>query len=80
VKKKRMFILVGLLAMFIPVASAMAGDATPYVVGQWKLEDSFADFCPLTTAVTITPAPCNPMTTYNTEFNFQSLKNLPSET
>jgi hypothetical protein len=30
---KRMFILVGLLAMFTPVASALAGEASPYVVG-----------------------------------------------
>jgi len=43
VKMKRMLILIALLALFIPETSVIAGDASPYVVGQWKLKDLFAD-------------------------------------
>jgi hypothetical protein len=32
------------LAGFIPLASAMAQDSSPYVVGHWRLNDSFSDF------------------------------------
>jgi hypothetical protein len=30
---KKMLVLIGLLAMFIPETSAIAGDASPYAVG-----------------------------------------------
>jgi hypothetical protein len=33
-----------LLAGFIPLASAVAQDSSPYVVGHWRLDDSFKDF------------------------------------
>jgi hypothetical protein len=33
-----------LLAGFTPLASAMAQDSSPYVVGHWRLDDSFKDF------------------------------------
>ena len=43
---KRPLIAASLLAAFIPLASAMAQDASPYVVGHWRLNDSFKDFTP----------------------------------
>jgi len=33
-----------LLAPLVPLASAMAQDSSPYVVGHWRLNDSFRDF------------------------------------
>jgi hypothetical protein len=33
-----------LLAGFMPLASAVAQDTSPYVVGHWRLNDSFRDF------------------------------------
>ena len=33
-----------LLAGFIPFTSAVAQDSSPYVVGHWRLNDSFQDF------------------------------------
>jgi hypothetical protein len=41
---KKALILALVLAVFIPVASAMAQDSSPYVVGHWNLNDSFQDF------------------------------------
>jgi hypothetical protein len=41
---KKALILAWVLAGFIPVASAMAQDSSPYVVGHWNLGDSFQDF------------------------------------
>jgi hypothetical protein len=32
------------LSGFIPLASAVAHDSSPYVVGHWRLNDSFKDF------------------------------------
>jgi hypothetical protein len=34
------------LAGFIPLAPAIAQDSSPYVVGDWRLNDSFRDFKP----------------------------------
>lgn len=34
------------LAASVPLAPAMAQDASPYVVGHWRLNDSFQDFTP----------------------------------
>jgi len=48
-----------LLAAFIPLASAMAQDSSPYVVGHWRLNDSFQDF-----------KPGAPITTDNTDIVF----------
>ena len=39
------------LAGFIPLASNVAQDSSPYVVGHWRLNDSFKDF---TTGAAIT--------------------------
>ena len=41
---KRPLVAASLLAAFIPLASAMAQDSSPYVVGDWRLNDSFQDF------------------------------------
>lgn len=46
-------------------ASAMAQDSSPYVVGHWRLNDSFADF-----------TPGAPITTDNTDFVFLNPTNL----
>jgi len=46
-------------------ASAMAQDSSPYVVGHWRLNDSFADF-----------TPGGPITTDNTDFVFLNPTNL----
>lgn len=43
---KRLLIVASLLAALIPFASAMAQDSSPYVVGHWRLNDSFRDFTP----------------------------------
>ena len=37
-------IAASLLAGFVTLASAMAQDSSPYVVGHWRLNDSFRDF------------------------------------
>ena len=47
------------LAGFIPLATAVAQDSSPYVVGHWRLNDSFSDF---------KPGP--PIRTENTDFVF----------
>jgi hypothetical protein len=39
-------IVASLLAALIPLASAMAQDSSPYVVGHWRLDDTFRDFTP----------------------------------
>ena len=49
---KRQLIAASLLAGFIPLASAMAQDSSPYVVGHWRLNDSFQDFKPGAAIVT----------------------------
>jgi hypothetical protein len=36
--------IAALLAPLVPLASAMAQDSSPYVVGHWRLNDSFQDF------------------------------------
>jgi hypothetical protein len=49
---KRPLISATVLAAIIPLASAMAQDASPYVVGHWRLNDAFHDFtngAPITT-------------------------------
>jgi hypothetical protein len=43
---KSPLIAASLLAAIIPFASAMAQDTSPYVVGHWRLNDSFQDFTP----------------------------------
>ena len=43
----------------IPLASAATQDSSPYVVGHWRLNDSFRDF-----------KPGAPITTTNTDFVF----------
>ena len=48
-----------LLAYFTPLTSAIAQDSSPYVVGHWRLNDSFQDF---TSGA--------PITTDNTDFVF----------
>jgi hypothetical protein len=48
-----------LLAAFGTLASAVAQDSSPYVVGHWRLNDSFQDF-----------KPGAPITTDNTDFIF----------
>lgn len=48
------------LAAVIPLGSAMAEDSSPYLIGHWKLKDSFADFNP----------PGMPIATEDTEFVF----------
>ena len=53
------------LAGFIPLASALAQDSSPYVVGHWRLNDSFQDF-----------TPGQPITTDNTDFVFLNPTNL----
>ena len=47
------------LAGFIPLAPAVAQDSSPFVVGHWRLNDSFSDF---------KPGP--PIRTENTDFVF----------
>lgn len=37
---KRLSILVSMLAVLIPLASALAQDSSPYVVGDWRFNDS----------------------------------------
>ena len=87
-------IFVGLLAILVPVASAMAGgsergkdfdrcdhgswavagDSSPYVVGQWKLNDVFPN--PSRPTIEPGPPPIIPIVTDNTEFDFQNPTNL----
>jgi hypothetical protein len=52
-------IFASLLVALLPVGSAMAQDSSPYIVGHWRLNDSFQDFTPGT-----------PITTDNTDFVF----------
>ena len=73
---KQMLVLIGLLAMFIPETSAIAADASPYVVGQWKLNDAL-NFNSITPNIMPAPPPaCNPIVTDDTEFDFQNPTNL----
>ena len=55
----RSLVVASMLVALFPVGSAMAGDSSPYVVGQWRLADSFQDF-----------TPGSPITTDNTDFVF----------
>jgi len=55
----RSLIVASLLAALIPVGSAMAQDSSPYIVGHWRLNDSFQDF-----------TPGSAITTDNTDFVF----------
>lgn len=50
---KKSIVLVGLLMMLLPF-SAMASDASPYVVAEWGLNDSFTNDGTSATTVTIT--------------------------
>jgi len=56
---RRTWILAVLLAGFIPAASTIAQDSSPYVVGHWNLNDSFQDFTGGTS-----------LTTNNSDFTF----------
>src|SRR5713226_6094547 len=56
---KQLLILTAFLAAFIPSTAAFAQDSSPFVVGDWKVADSFQDF---TTGV--------PLVTDNTDFSF----------
>ena len=58
-------IAASLLAAAVPLASAMAQDTSPYVVGHWRLNDSFRDF-----------TGGSPITTENTDFVFLNPTNL----
>src|SRR5215469_1545743 len=55
----RSLIVASLLAAFAPLGSAIAQDSSPYIVGHWRLNDSFQDF-----------TPGSPITTDNTDFVF----------
>jgi len=52
-------IIASLLTAVFPLAHAMADDASAYVVGHWRLNDSFSDF-----------KPGAPITTENTDIVF----------
>ena len=52
-------IVASLLAAFIPIRAAVAQDSSPYVVGLWRVNDTFQDFTPGT-----------PIATDNTDFVF----------
>ena len=52
-------IVASLMGASVPLASATAQDSSPYVVGHWRLNDSFQDF-----------KPGAPITTNNTDFVF----------
>jgi hypothetical protein len=52
-------IVASLMGASVPLASATAQDSSPYVVGHWRLNDSFRDF-----------KPGAPITTNNTDFIF----------
>jgi hypothetical protein len=56
---KTRLLVASLLAALIPAGAAMAQDSSPYVVGHWRLNDSFQDF-----------SPGSPITTDNTDFVF----------
>jgi hypothetical protein len=61
-------LLVGaLLVTANPIATASAGDSSPYLIGHWKLHDVFSDFKALGFA---------PLATPNTEFVFLNPTNL----
>ena len=59
VKMKTLLILISFLIAFIPGTAAFAQDSSPFIVGHWKLTDSFQDFTPGT-----------PLVTDNTDFSF----------
>jgi hypothetical protein len=58
-------IVASFLTASIPLASAMGQDSSPYVVGHWRLNDSFQDF-----------KSGAPITTDNTDFVFLNPTNL----
>ena len=61
-------LLVGaLFAAASPIATASAGDSSPYLIGHWKLHDVFSDFKALGFAQLATP---------NTEFVFLNPTNI----
>ena len=61
-KVKTMIVLTSfLMAVLIPDIPAMAQDSSPYIIGHWKLADSFQDFSPGTPM---------PIVTDNTDFSF----------
>jgi hypothetical protein len=43
---KSPLIAASVMAALVPLASTMAQDTSPYVVGHWRLNDSFQDFTP----------------------------------
>jgi hypothetical protein len=60
-------LLVGaFLAAANPIATASAGDSSPYLIGHWKLHDVFTDF----------KIRAAPLATQNTEFVFLNTTNL----
>jgi hypothetical protein len=61
VKKVTKLMIVGsfLVAMLLSAMPALAQDTSPYIIGHWKLADSFQDFTPGT-----------PLVTDNTDFSF----------
>jgi hypothetical protein len=66
----RKALLVGSMALAaLPVGFAAAHDSSPYLIGHWKLADSFTDFG--------TGASPGPIVTDNTEFVFLNPTNLP---
>jgi hypothetical protein len=56
----RLLVVIGLLMTLVYGGLATAADSGPYLVGHWKLNDSFADF----------NSPPPPIVTDNTEFVF----------
>ena len=62
---KKLVMLVLALSVALPVSRAITGDSSPYVVGHWKLNDSFQDF-----------TPGSPIVTDNSEFSFLNPTNL----
>ncbi|NPT56343.1 hypothetical protein [Paraburkholderia elongata] len=57
---KKLSVVVGLLVTLVYGGMATAADSGPYLVGHWKLNDSFTDF----------NNPPSPIVTDNTEFVF----------
>ncbi|QCP48281.1 hypothetical protein FAZ95_03200 [Trinickia violacea] len=57
---KRLSVAIGLSVILAYGGLAIAEDSGPYLVGHWKLDDSFSDFKP----------PSSAITTANTEFVF----------
>jgi hypothetical protein len=43
-KMKRLLTLASFLVVFFPSTLAMAGNSSPYIVGQWNLNDKLKDF------------------------------------